>query len=255
LIGLKAKELIHIMLIRNNTIAYETLVETNSPTNQLKADIASEVTATSPTNVVTPLNRITAISGGIDRDSATLSPSDFTIQETPPRLRVRKDIPITSSYVIDKVVLYSGSKPYFETTLSPPLSVNSGDILRVDWLIQLLVGLVSPTGIFVGALAVSDQFVSALNHILAQNRGTRNLIAERIVALQVIPPAVLLDAPTTNDPTNKKIKLPPTPFTASGNLGQVKIYGSRVPYNIEIRLQNLIAVTTENYLKVEFQWL
>jgi hypothetical protein len=251
MVGLKFMEYICIE-VRRKDKTDKYCFEGNTPTSTLKNDVAAEITATTPTNVVTAIDKITLVSGGIEKDSASLVSGDFTFDDATPKLRITKNGTVTSSYTLDTLRLYSGVKPYFTSPVSPPVGLNAGDVVTIVWDITMTLVLVSPTGILNGASLYAVTFARALHHILGQDRGSRNLRAETITAEQDIPALVLLSSPTTNDPTDRKVSLPATNFSQSGNLKLIFIRNTASPYSIQFILPSTIAVTTSDRLQLEF---
>lgn len=255
MIGITSESKICISVIRDGRTAHIRCINKNIMTNQLRDDIALEVTSTSNIAVVLPIDTIGLGSDGGDYDTNSLSPSDFTFDDSVPNMTIYKYVRVSTAYQLQIVRLYAGGKTYFQAYIYPPVIVNTNDIVAVSWTIQLKLITGSPpgggSGILNGATASSTSFPAAIHHILGQDRGGRTLKAEVISAEQLSPPAVLLSVPTENDPVNSVVRVPPTNFANNGNLEAIFIRNSTSPYDIKILLSSPIPVTRANILKLE----
>ena len=108
----------------------------SSPTLDLRRRVAEELFASSPTAVVTPIDRLClADTAGSTRDCASVSSADwagFTSDPTSHQATVTKSVTVTASYTVGYFRAYSGTVLYFESAVSPTFDVLSGQTVTLS---------------------------------------------------------------------------------------------------------------------------
>jgi hypothetical protein len=103
-----------------------------SPTTQVRLDLMSSF-AGDTTKPATLSKVVLVDTGGTERDSATISTTDWSTTSITNGYRATctKTISITGNYSIAKVRLYGGTTLYFEYTLASAIAVTSGSVVYV----------------------------------------------------------------------------------------------------------------------------
>jgi hypothetical protein len=103
-----------------------------SPTTQVRLDLMSSFAG--DTTKPTTLSKVILVdTGGAERDSATISTTDWSTTSITNGYRATctKTINITANYSIAKVRLYGDTTLYFEYTLPSAIAVTSGSVVYV----------------------------------------------------------------------------------------------------------------------------
>ena len=103
-----------------------------SPTSQVRLDLMSSFAG--DTTKPNTLSKVVLVdTGGTERDSATISTTDWSTTSITDGYRATctKTINITANYSIAKVRLYGDTILYFEYTLASAISVTSGSVVYV----------------------------------------------------------------------------------------------------------------------------
>ena len=178
-----------------------------SPTTQLKQDLVSSLGGDSTKPSV--INKVVLVdSGGVERDSATISTTDWSLSNITngKRATCSKTISITASYTVAKIRLYADTLLYFEYTLSTTQSVTSGSQVTVAITIDVTLSISHTAGgTLVGASVTTwagDEI--ARRFITGERKG------KRINTIQLVYQGGTIANVTgtvTTDTTNLKVTL------------------------------------------------
>jgi len=106
--------------------------KSQSPMSDLINDIINELSASSVSSIITPINKIVIVDNqGNERDTIDISSSDWTIDYINHKMSIEKTFVAQSSYYAYKIRLKSDTKIYFEYTLSEVKEVYAGDEIKV----------------------------------------------------------------------------------------------------------------------------
>jgi len=131
------------------------LAGSNSPTEQLKDDIVTEMGTA--TKTVGAIDKICLVDDtGTERDCTTaLTYTD----NAPEKVVIKASIAASASYTVSRVRSYSGSKVYFESSVS--VTLGAGDVLDITLEITATV-TASLSGSVTQSRYEADKFISAL---------------------------------------------------------------------------------------------
>jgi len=201
-----------------------SVVLSGSPTTTFKNDFAQALYNGTGLSAINKL--VLVDTGGTERDYTT----SLTFNIVGDSLQVQGSISITASYTIAKVRLYSGTKLYFDTSVSEQKSVSSGDTV---------VATVSITYSLSGTLSnysiVMDYLRSTLYDVL---RGTKSASALNVSTIRIYVYNVNTRTTTYYNQTPTK--------SISGNVVTWSA-SLTVDYDFELRNIEIYAGTTRLY--------
>lgn len=143
----------------------------NSPTDTLKTDLANALY--NGTGLGT-LNKLVLVdNAGNERDNST----SLSFIDTSDGVKVSATITASGSYTISRVRLYS-TKLYYDTSLSSPVSVNSGDSVAVEVTLKLTL-----SGTLSGYSLVLDQIHLIFRDIL---KGAKTASALNVSKVELV---------------------------------------------------------------------
>ncbi|MEM2483096.1 MAG: hypothetical protein QW365_08390 [Candidatus Nezhaarchaeales archaeon] len=112
----------------------------NSPTDQFKDDVVYDV-GSDYSPVLDKIDKLVLVdTAGTERDYTTPT---ATLDYGNARVTLTGTVTASASYTCNRVRAYSGTKCYFEYTLSPSVSISSGVTYRVTYIITLSISLTS----------------------------------------------------------------------------------------------------------------
>ncbi len=212
-----------------------------SPTDQLKSDIVTAILSDS--TALTKIDKLVLVdSTGTERDSASVTPS-----VSGKYVNGSVQITATASYTCTKVRLYSGTKKYFEATLSSSVSIVQGVKYNVSFTIAVNVTWSVSTA--PGTVSAAGEVLS--NRIASRLAGGTDSVTVAKASYLDSSGAVLLSVSLTKDTTNKTFGHSDTYFTASGNLATIQVLATDnvALYSCDI---SPVAVTTSDSIAMSF---
>jgi hypothetical protein len=190
------------LVINNNKV-----VSRGSPTTQLKQDLVLSFGGDSTKPSI--INKVVLVdTGGVERDSASISTTDWTLSNITngKRATCSKIISITASYTVAKIRLYAGTLLYFEYTLSTTQSVTSGSQVTVTITIDVTLSISHTAG---GTLVSASVTTWAGDEVLRRFiTGERR--GKRINTIQLVylgGTVAIVTGTVTTDTTNLRVTL------------------------------------------------
>ncbi|MEM4501536.1 MAG: hypothetical protein QW512_05335, partial [Thermofilaceae archaeon] len=128
------------LIINNKEVSHA------SPTTTLRSHLVSDLGGTTTVQTINSVKLVDT--GGTERDSASITASDWTFSNVTngKRASTTKIISITANYSISKVRLYAGTNMYFEYSLTTSMPVTSGSQITVNITIDVTLSLTHTSG-------------------------------------------------------------------------------------------------------------
>lgn len=228
----------------NSKILVDNREYHNSPTDTLKTDFINALLGTDSTPL-TMIDRIVLVdTAGAERDSATLTSADWTVDTVNRRISTSKAITATASYTFNRVRLKSGTKTYFEASVESR-SVSSGTVVNVSVVITMSITwsvLAQPPG----ASTVVRSGVLELNTLRRLAGVTANITLHRASWGMVYPTQLVGQFGLTKSIAERRAYHDARNFTSSGSLRYVFVENTTPEVVIEIDFGTTYTVTTSD---------
>ena len=196
-----------------------------SATSTLISDLVSELFASTSTKTVTPIDKIVFVDdAGAERDSVSVSSTDWTVSTSPPYISVTKQITATANYTLAKVRLKSGTKIYFEGSVSKTIVSGRNYTVTAQINITHSITNISPSNATVNPSGLLNDILKALR-LTQESRGS---LTFTYVEWGASATDIRLSISLTKDTSTRTISHATTNFTTSGSLRYVYVYYASV---------------------------
>ena len=240
-------------------VGIEASIEMNGVVSHASAnidlvnDIYNELFASSPTKVITPIDKVSFLDSNQNEIySITLSSSDFSLDSTNHKLTVSKQFTYTgSSASVSYIRLLSGADIYFIASVSTNLYSGKTYTLNITISINHSITSISPSTATISCGGFLNDILKALYLAQASRPGLTFIRADWGATVSDLR----LSQTLTNDSTNRKTYHTSVSFTSGGSLRYIYVYYSGTPTGeptITIDLGATYTVTTSD--TADFSW-